>query len=275
MSATQEHALSQKDIADCNEYIERITAHIDNANEHRDKARGLFTEIVKRKLYLLYCDSAEAFVNKFWGKSRSWLYQQIEVERVQASLPPEVSTVVDNVRKAREIAKVPPKRRMGVITDIQKNGHAVTPKTIRDAAKPFTNPPLPPEDEPIDVKPIIRDATGYEVPEHRVEFYEQAVAYGKDKLHNISDLRGGLKRALETKDSRYSFIDKSNTMSLLNNLYAEFTMLVPHAVCPYCQGQTSDHCTVCRKTGFLPKHQWDHAVPSDLKAEREKAIKKK
>jgi hypothetical protein len=101
------------------------------------------------------------------------------------------------------------------------------------------------------------------------------VMSGKEILTRVSSLRGALKRAQDNKDPQYAFVDKSNTLSLLNNLYGELAMLVPHAVCPYCQGQTSDHCTVCRKTGFLPKHQWDHAVPSDLKAVREKAIKQK
>lgn len=78
-----------------------------------------------------------------------------------------------------------------------------------------------------------------------------------------------------TNDPKFAFVNVSSTMSLLDNLYGELTQILPHAVCPYCQGQVKSHCTVCRKTGFLPKHVWDHAVPSDLKAVREKGIKKK
>lgn len=270
-----DHNLSRDDLADLEQYCVEIDESIRQANKHRDFARTRFTEIIKRKLYRAEASSVEEFVDRRWKKSRSWLYNQLELERVQDSLPPELSTGVDTVEKAREVAKIPPKRRMGVIADIQKNGHPITPKTIRDAALAHAPTPTLKKQEPIDVEPIIRDATGYEIPKHRVEFFEKSVTSGREILTRVSSLRGALKRAQDNKDAQYAFVSISTTMSLLNNLYGELSALVPHAVCPYCQGQTSDHCMTCRKTGFLPKHQWDHAVPSDLKAVREKANRKK
>jgi hypothetical protein len=234
-----------------------------------------FKEIRDRKLYMLVAPTFEEYGRVRWKKSRAWLYQQIEIEDVREELPPEMSTAVDTVSKARELRKVPKKRRMHLITDIQKQEKDITPQTIKEAARAAARPAIPMPPEPIDVKEVVYDATGYEIPDHKVEFYNQGREIGKDLLTRVSGLRGALRRGENEKDPRFAFVSISTTVSLLNNLYSEISQLAPYAVCPYCQGQVSDHCMTCRKTGFLPKHIWDRAVPEELKAVREKAVKKK
>lgn len=274
MSAT-DHVITRQDRSD----LETIESQI--AKGMRDVADGLI-KIRDRKLYLIHYDTFEEYCELRLKRSRSWAYDQMQLEDTRKSLPPEMSKILDTDSSVRELQKVPKKRRMGVIRSILGAEKNVTPQTIKEAAKPpskqshspHTNG-APKRQEIIDVKEVVRDATGYEIPEHLVEFYQQAQANGKDLITRVSSLRGAVRRGQDESDKKFAFVNISTTISLLNNLYGELSMLTPYVVCPYCQGQVKDKCVPCKKTGFLPKHIWEHAVPADLKAVREKGLKKK
>lgn len=269
MSEKNGHVLSQRDIADCNRYIQEMNTAVEMIGRR-------LIEIRDRKLYLLYADTLEEFCKKTLRRSPSWLYDQIELQQIRDSIPPQTSKILETDSAVRELGKVPKKRRMGVIGRVLATEKNVTPQTIRDAARKELRPPPPmPPEEPIDVQEILYDRTGYEIPEHLTSFFKESTALGKELVLGASTIRGTIRKIMGTNDPKFAFVNVSSTMSLLDNLYGELTQILPHAVCPYCQGQVKSHCTVCRKTGFLPKHVWDHAVPSDLKAVREKGIKKK
>ncbi len=51
-----------------------------------------------------------------WGWKRAYAYQLIDGAAAVKSLPPEMSTIVDNQTQARELAKVEPEKRAEVVT---------------------------------------------------------------------------------------------------------------------------------------------------------------
>jgi hypothetical protein len=71
-------------------------------------------------------------------------------------------------------------------------------------------------------------------------------------------------------------VNKSMTGAYVDQVYSELKQAVPFAICCYCQGraETMTHCTVCKGRGVLSEHTWKTAVPEELKAVREKGIKK-
>ena len=59
----------------------------------------------------------------------------------------------------------------------------------------------------------------------------------------------------------HPYISAQAVTAYLQNAQADIRMGQPHAVCPYCQGQT---CDACRGTGWVPKSVFD-AAPAETK----------
>ena len=69
-------------------------------------------EIRDSRLYRSDHATFEEYCDKKWHWKRAYCYQLIEGAAVVKALPPEMSTVVDNQRQARELAKVEPANRV-------------------------------------------------------------------------------------------------------------------------------------------------------------------
>lgn len=264
-----QHVITRKDQED----MTILEAEIAKNEKAFLRVAEILIEIQTRKLYFIYADTFESYVKEKWGWSEQRAYQIIDSKYVVDALPEKTQPLVESERAARALAKVPVKHRVPVLEQLKNGKTPITAKAISEAAK-RPNIPMPPEDNGVvDVEEIVYDSTGFKIPEHRVAFYKRGHE-PKELLRAIATVRGALRSAEEAKDPLFAFVNKSTTMSLLDNAYGELKMAIPFVVCPYCQGQTADNCSVCRKTGFLPEHQWKHAVPSDLKAVREKSCKK-
>jgi hypothetical protein len=91
-------------------------------------------EISDRRLYRATHDSFKQYVQDKYEMCVSRAYQLIEGAEVIKLLPPEMSTIVDTENKARELAKVAPKKRAKVLEVAASNGR-VTAKAIKQAAE--------------------------------------------------------------------------------------------------------------------------------------------
>lgn len=89
-------------------------------------------EIMEEQLYKQrgYGSFAE-YCEKVWGFKKSYAYQLVDAAALIKSAP-ELSTMVENPRQARELAKVAPENRVQVM---KAAGDKPTAKAIRQAAK--------------------------------------------------------------------------------------------------------------------------------------------
>jgi hypothetical protein len=103
-------------------------------------------EIRDSRLYRYAFKTFEDYCRDKWGWSRVRAHQMIEAASVAESLPPQMLTVVNTERQARELAKVEPEHREAVITKAAESGK-VTAKAIKEAHAELVEVE-PPEDEP-------------------------------------------------------------------------------------------------------------------------------
>lgn len=103
------------------------------------------------KLYRQEHATFEGYCAKRWSMSRPRAYQIMESAGAVASLPENLSTMVDKERSARELAKVPAEKRSQVV-EVAAAAGPVTAKSIKEAAakvaEPSPAPKLEPEPEP-------------------------------------------------------------------------------------------------------------------------------
>ncbi len=97
-------------------------------------------EVSDRRLYRGTHSTFKEWVEAKYEMTAARAYQLIEASEVIRALPPEMSTMVDNERQARELAKVEPEKRAKVIEVASSKGK-ITAKTIRQAANPDAVPP--------------------------------------------------------------------------------------------------------------------------------------
>ena len=91
------------------------------------------------RLYRETHSTFEDYCREKWGWGRAYCYQIIGGADAVKSLPPEMSTMVDNQRQARELAKVDPENRVEVLQAVSEAG-PVTAKAIRQAAQTISAP---------------------------------------------------------------------------------------------------------------------------------------
>lgn len=117
-------------------------------------------EISEKRLYRETHPTFAEYVEARWKMTAARAYQLAEAAEVVKALPPKMSTMVDNERSARELARVPEEKRAQVVETAAANG-PVTAKAIKEAAvevckDPGEDTPFEPEPEPEEDKPRVQ-----------------------------------------------------------------------------------------------------------------------
>ena len=86
----------------------------------------------------------------------------------------------------------------------------------------------------------------------------------------LSRVKGALRTAQDTKDILFREVLFSSALSHLDQAWADLKTAKPFAVCPTCQGQVPDHCTLCRGRGLISEFLWNTCVTSEDKEFRAK-----
>ena len=232
-------------------------------------------EIRDMRLYKReYSGFAEYCQNK-WGWNKSYAYYMIDSAEVVKALPEKVSTMVDSERQVRELAKVPAKDRAGVVQAIVESGKPVTAAEIRRHLPP---PPMRPSDANGTAHPTVPppppsqvlDATGWPIPTQLIPLWQRADEV-QEKLTVLSRVKGALRSAQDERDPLYAEVNYSSALSHLDQAWADLKTAKPFAVCPACQGQVADKCTLCRGRGLISEHRWNTCVTREDKEFRFKA----
>lgn len=212
------------------------------------------------------CKSFEDYCQSRWGWSRQRSSQLIQAAEIVTSLPKTLAKEIPNEWTARALSKVPPSGQKSAIKEIKKNGNPISALNIERNLSTKVDTTATSVDR--------RDKTGFVIPPKIYDLWDRAESESKVGLDLLSRARSAIRNAQKEDDSIFREMNFSAMISYLDNAYSEMKRVVPHAVCTNCQGQTPTRCTLCKGRGFISQFAFDTFVPSDLKAIRERGIKK-
>ena len=232
-------------------------------------------EIRDMRLYKREYSGFAEYCREKWGWNKSYAYYMIDSAEVVKALPGKVSTMVDTERQVRELAKIPAEDRAGVVQAIVDSGKPVTAKEIRRHLPP---PPMRPSGANRTAHPTVPppppsqvlDATGWPIPTQLIPLWQRADEV-QEKLTVLSRVKGALRSAQDERDPLYAEVNYSSALSHLDQAWADLKTAKPFAVCPACQGQVADKCTLCRGRGLISEHRWNTCVTREDKEFRFKA----
>ena len=230
-------------------------------------------EIRDLRLYRREYGGFEEYCQTKWGWKKAYANHVIRAADVVTSLPAETATIVANEAAARELAKVEPNQRPGVVQAIVDEGKPVTAAAIKAHLPPppmvrsepngsgaATKPPPPSQ---------VLDGTGWPIPTQLIPLWQRADEV-QEMLTTLSRVKGGLRTAQENKDKLFAEVNFSSALSQLDQAWADIKTAKPFAVCPTCQGQVPDQCTLCRGRGLISEHRWNTCVTREDKEFRAK-----
>ena len=125
-----------------------------------------------------------------------------------------------------------------------------------------TIPPPPPSQ--------VLDATGWPVPTQLIPLWNRTGEV-QELLTILSRVKGALRNAQENRDILFGEVRFSSALSQLNQAWTDIKTAKPFAVCPNCQGQVPDKCTLCGGRGLISEFRWDMCVPREDKEFRLRA----
>ena len=207
-------------------------------------------EIRDLRLYKREYGGFAEYCQAKWGWTKQHAYRLIEAAPVA-----KCHQLVTSESVARELAKVEPAQRAGVIQAVVDEGKPVTAAAIKRHLPP------PPSQ--------VLDGTGWPIPTQLIPLWQRSSEV-QEMLTTISRVKGALRTAQETKDKLFAEVLFSSALSQLDQAWADIKTAKPFAVCPTCQGQVPDQCTLCRGRGLISEHRWNTCVTREDKEFRAK-----
>lgn len=225
-------------------------------------------EIRDLRLYKREYGGFEEYCREKWGWTRQHAYRLIEAAPIG-----KCNLQVTSLNQARELAKVDPAQRAGVVQAVVDAGKTVTaaaikrhlpPPPVRAARATEANsvPPPPPSQ--------VLDATGWPIPTQLIPLWQRANEV-QEMLTTLSRVKGALRTAQENNDKLFAEVNYSSALSQLDQAWTDIKTAKPFAVCPTCQGQLPDKCTLCRGRGLISEHRWNTCVTREDKEFRVRA----
>ena len=236
-------------------------------------------EIRDLRLYKREYGSFSEYCREKWGWERRYTDYVIAGAEAVKSLPEKVSTIVLTETAARELAKIPAEQRAEVVETVAAEGKPVTAAAIKRRLPP---PPMrrrapggtdgtsgavpPPPGQ-------VLDATGWPIPTQLIPLWQRAGEV-QEWLTVLSRLKGVLRKAQENRDMLFAEVQFSSALSQAEQLWTDMKTAKPFAVCPTCQGQVPDKCTLCRGRGLISEFRWNTCVTREDKEFRARAKQK-
>ncbi len=212
-------------------------------------------EIRDLKLYKSEYRTFELYCRAKWGWTKQHAYRLIEAAPIAESNP-----WVTSERATRELAKVEPEQRARLVKQIVAGGKAVTAAEIKRH-----RPPPPIHRSPLPATPAaVLDGTGWPVPTQLIPLWKRANEV-QELLTILSRVKGALRTAQGNHDKLFAEVNYSSALSQLDQAWTDIKAAKPFAVCPTCQGQLPDKCTLCRGRGLISEHRWNTCVTREDK----------
>ena len=118
------------------------------------------------------------------------------------------------------------------------------------------------------------DGTGWPIPTQLIPLWQRA-GEAQELLTILSRVKGTLRKAQKEGDKLFAEVSFSSALSQLDQAWADVKTAKPFAVCPACQGQVPDRCTLCRGRGLISEHRWNTCVTREDKKFRGRARQQK
>ncbi len=110
----------------------------------------------------------------------------------------------------------------------------------------------------------VLDATGGQVPEHLVKFFQRANEF-RQPIKQLNDMLRTVREGIDAGDLIFKFIKIENLTAEIGNVKRIFRFALPYAVCGYCGGdEMNAECRACGGCGFVNELTYK-ATPQDLK----------
>lgn len=213
-------------------------------------------EIRDLRLYKREYGSFSEYCQVKWGWEKRYTQYVIAGAEAVKSLPEGTRTLVHHETAARELAKAAPEQRAGVVQAIVDQGKPVTAKEIKRHLPP------PPSQ--------VVDGTGWPIPTQLIPLWQRANEV-QEMLTTLSRVKGALRAAQESRDVLFSEVNFSSALSQLDQAWTDIKTAKPFAVCPTCQGQLPEKCTLCKGRGLISEHRWNTCVTREDKEFRARA----
>ena len=165
--------------------------------------------------------------------------------------------------RERKLPPPPVVRAGGSATGNRATNYPPPPVGKATDATGASQPPLPPPPA------AVVDGTGWPVPTQLIPLWQRADEV-QELLTILSRVKGALRAAQDGRDKLFGEVNFSSALSHLEQAWTEIKTAKPFAVCPSCQGQLPDNCTLCRGRGLISEHRWNTCVTSEDKAFRAK-----
>ena len=232
-------------------------------------------EIRDLRLYRREYAGFAEYCRERWGWSKPYCNQLIIAAAVVESLPAEQKAAIAAESQARELAKVAPEQRAGVVQAVVDQGKPVTAAAIKRHLPP---PPMQPNGAQSPAHPTLPppppsqvvDATGWPIPTQLIPLWQRAGEV-QEMLTVLSRIKGALRSAQDNKDLLFAEVNFSSALSQLDQAWYDLKTAKPFAVCPTCQGQLPEKCALCKGRGLISEHRWNTCVTREDKEFREKA----
>ena len=233
-------------------------------------------EIRDVRLYKREYGSFSEYCRAKWGWERAHAYRLIDAADVAKVSP--MGDKISSERAARELGKAEPEQRAGIVQAIVDEGKPVTAAEIRRHLPP---PPMQPSSAQGTARPTlpppppsqVLDGTGWPIPTHLIPLWQRSDEV-QEWLTVLSRVKGALRSAQDKRDPLYGEVNYSSALSHLDQARADVKTAKPFAVCPTCQGQIPDKCTLCCGRGLISEHRWNTCVTREDKEFRFRAKQK-
>lgn len=217
-------------------------------------------EIKHGKLYRDDFDNFEEFCDKTYKIGRAHAYRLIEFTEVKMS---PIGDKIKNEGQAREVVKVPAALREEVIKKAEESG-SITAASISAAAKTIV-----PKKEDVRL-----DCLGRTIPPDVVPDWDRAEQVATRLRSCASEIKVTVERGLTDKDIIFAELTNP-TVAEASSLHYTLSQIMPHVVCPTCQGRNRKNCQLCRRRGWISKYIYNSpAVSKATKDILEKAANK-
>lgn len=222
-------------------------------------------EVRNDKLYLGRFKTFEDFCKEMFNISRQYAYRLIAA----ADLKDEMSPIGDiaTESQARELAKVPEEKRAEVLKQVAASG-PVTAKAIA------AHQQVKEKEAKSEPKAPRTDCLNRTIPADVVPDWDRAVEVGNHLRSLISEVKVTVAKGIKERDLIFHEITNP-TVSDAEALHHTLSQILPHVVCPTCQGRGRKACMTCRGSGWISKHLYNSpAVSKAVKAILEKGAGK-
>ena len=187
--------------------------------------------------------------NKFVGDMRREMEDNLVLNKVDVR--------IGHDGRERRLPPPPMVRRGTEATDANDGKNGLSGGTPEARLSP--PPPVP-----------VVDATGWPIPTHLIPLWLRSGEV-QEMLTTMSRVKGALRTAQENNDKLFAEVNFSSALSQLDQAWTDIKTAKAFAVCPTCQGQLPDKCTLCKGRGLISEHRWNTCVTREDKEFRIRA----